>query len=768
MGEAFLKSTLPVRDSFVLGDTSLALPAKLTTGSSTKAGSKDRSLRVQQQVQLTLSRKARKSESYGGVHLDKIKAKSFDATDVSLSHMKVNGLDFSRPSHVQRPSRRVEVSPPPTPEFLKFNYTPRWGSYGAYTFPEHSQSYRVGTLDHSRGSDSFGRCAFSEVPRGSQLHTSSSSTHRSVRRRSQRQTAGPQQSGEYGFRWGDNQTAVKQDKWFLHRKNDMVLGAVQPVSFRRMNSYPHSDISMELDLPVQQAKMQNVMTLQETSENKAPEMTVERAVSLLSQDDEEMLIGAVSYIQNECHRSADAQKMVSNLHGIEKLLQLVVSDNEEVQRLAAGALRNVVFQNNNNKEEVMGNDGLACVLDALKSSRDVDTRRQLTGLLWTLSSHEPLKERLSREALSVLTESVLVPGSGISEGENPKHELLMDADVFHFATHCLRNISSGGPACRKAMRNCGNLIDCLVFYIRRTIADRKTDDESAEHCIFILNNLSYEMEAELPRKYLKESQQNLAPKPKTVGCFASRSAKITEHLEQQSPLLEEKSNPCGIEWLWNTITVRMYLSLIACSVCHSKQEAAIGALHNITARIGVMSQAIAFTIVRENGLQHMKKVLQEGESNVKMAAISLIRNLSHYPKLQPDIVKKVLPDAMQMLFNDDSATDLSSDVMVPLFDILTNLSQTDSQTVKDIFKQGALQRIINISREDNGYGQTRAAQAACKLLHTMWSHSELHGFYKKCGYRKSDFINPRTTKAVNSGRNFLVSQFNKETNYFLF
>uniref|UniRef100_A0A3Q1IRG4 Uncharacterized protein n=1 Tax=Anabas testudineus TaxID=64144 RepID=A0A3Q1IRG4_ANATE len=561
MGEAFLKSTLPVRDSFVLGDTSLALPAKLTTGSSTKAGSKDRSLRVQQQVQLTLSRKARKSDA---------------------------------------------------PESL-------------------------------------------------------------------------------------------------------IL----------------------------------------TSENKAPEMTVERAVSLLSQDDEEMLIGAVSYIQNECHRSADAQKMVSNLHGIEKLLQLVVSDNEEVQRLAAGALRNVVFQNNNNKEEVMGNDGLACVLDALKSSRDVDTRRQLTGLLWTLSSHEPLKERLSREALSVLTESVLVPGSGISEGENPKHELLMDADVFHFATHCLRNISSGGPACRKAMRNCGNLIDCLVFYIRRTIADRKTDDESAEHCIFILNNLSYEMEAELPRKYLKESQQNLAPKPKT-------------HLEQQSPLLEEKSNPCGIEWLWNTITVRMYLSLIACSVCHSKQEAAIGALHNITARIGVMSQAIAFTIVRENGLQHMKKVLQEGESNVKMAAISLIRNLSHYPKLQPDIVKKVLPDAMQMLFNDDSATDLSSDVMVPLFDILTNLSQTDSQTVKDIFKQGALQRIINISREDNGYGQTRAAQAACKLLHTMWSHSELHGFYKKCGYRKSDFINPRTTKAVNSGRNFLVSQFNKETNYFLF
>lgn len=46
---------------------------------------------------------------------------------------------------------------------------------------------------------------------------------------------------------------------------------------------------------------------------KPPEMTVERAVSLLSQDDEDSLISAAGYIQSQCFKSADAKKMVSFL-----------------------------------------------------------------------------------------------------------------------------------------------------------------------------------------------------------------------------------------------------------------------------------------------------------------------------------------------------------------------------------------------------------------------------------------------------------------------
>ncbi|GAA6228207.1 plakophilin-2 isoform X1 [Lates japonicus] len=792
MDEVFFKSALPAQDSFVLDDTSLALPAEPSARSSTKLDSNDRSLRVHQQVQLTLARRARKPVSNGGVHLQKSTAKSFDAADGLLPNMKVNGLSFTNrslsSSHIRRPSRRVEVSPPPSPGLSRGRFSYSIHRFGTCTLPGPGQSHRVNTLQDS---DTFRRYAFSEAPRGTLPHASTSA-YGSFRQRSLRQIAGQQplfanaafqQSGAYGSHWNRNQSIVKKERRTMQGKScDVMPGAALPgaaqhdeglswlaqvrnddLGLRRLNSYPPSVTSMEVDmgrqmeeeLPIQPIQAQTVTTLK--SENKPPEMTLERAVSLLSQDDEETLICAASHIQNQCFKSTDAKRMVYYLRGIGKLLQLLHNDNEEVQRVAAGSLRNVVYQSNENKMEVKENEGLATILSALKSSRDVETRRQLTGLLWNLSSHDLLKERLSKEALNILTQSVLVPSSGISEGENPKDDLLADTEVFHYATGCLRNLSSAGPDGRKAMRDCENLIDSLVYYVRGTIADYKTDDKSTENCVCILHNLSYQVEAELPKKYTKaltESRQNLAHRPKTVSCFPSRSAKITEHLERQSPLLEEKANPRGIEWLWSAITIRMYLSLIARSVRHYTQEAAIGALQNITAGNGAVSEAIAFTIVqRENGLQHVKKMLQEGESDVKRTAVSLIRNLSRYQELHPDIVNQVLPEVAGMLPNDDTSTDLPTEVTASLCHILINLSQSDMQHVRAIVNQGALPKIINISSRDNGYGPSRAGQAACVLLHTMWKYSDLHGAYKKCGYRKTDFVNTRTTKAVNSGRN---------------
>lgn len=52
---------------------------------------------------------------------------------------------------------------------------------------------------------------------------------------------------------------------------------------------------------------------------------------------------------------------------------------------------------------------------------------------------------------------------------------------------------------------------------------------------------------------------------------------------------EEKSNPKGVEWLWHSIVIRMYLSLIAKSVRNYTQEASLGALQNLTAGSGPVS-----------------------------------------------------------------------------------------------------------------------------------------------------------------------------------
>lgn len=58
---------------------------------------------------------------------------------------------------------------------------------------------------------------------------------------------------------------------------------------------------------------------------------------------------------------------------------LLCSDSEGVQRVAAGALRNIVYQSVENKMELKEKGGLSTVLQALRSSRDVETRRELTG-----------------------------------------------------------------------------------------------------------------------------------------------------------------------------------------------------------------------------------------------------------------------------------------------------------------------------------------------------------------------------------------------------
>lgn len=65
-------------------------------------------------------------------------------------------------------------------------------------------------------------------------------------------------------------------------------------------------------------------------------------------------------------------------------------------------------------------------------------------------------------------------------------------------------------------------------------------------------------------------------------------------------------------------------------------------------------------------------------------------------------VKQVLPEVVGMLPNNDTGTDLPTEVTVSLCQILINLSQSNMQHVRAIVNQRALPKIINISSKDNG------------------------------------------------------------------
>lgn len=71
---------------------------------------------------------------------------------------------------------------------------------------------------------------------------------------------------------------------------------------------------------------------------------------------------------------------VNQLGGIPKLLQLLKLQNEDVQRAACGALRNLVFEDNDNKLEVAELNGVPRLLQVLKQTRDLETKKQITGI----------------------------------------------------------------------------------------------------------------------------------------------------------------------------------------------------------------------------------------------------------------------------------------------------------------------------------------------------------------------------------------------------
>uniref|UniRef100_A0A8C0XZA1 Plakophilin 2 n=2 Tax=Cyprinus carpio carpio TaxID=630221 RepID=A0A8C0XZA1_CYPCA len=780
----FMRSVLPVRGAFHSVDSSLALPQadKLALADAHRLN------RLQQQVQLSLSRKRKKpkppesslSDSLSSFHIS-------SSSSLGSLHLKQTFSVIHEATRLSRMVDRSQWSSTKPPQFHRgygsFRYTAKqpalcWGS-NSLTLPSaptvnqshmNKQTLLYAHSEVLRNPRFAGLSAVTQLPSKPVYENNNiddtddvflpNTRHNAPAERNrmelekhtlQKTLCNPR---EGGFR--EQSENVSWQSRIRKPSLEFVAGRPsQPGSLISIEEQSRSLGRIEKLEVTQQARTASAKKGRQAE--LGPEMTLKEAVNLLAPDNMETQITAANFIQNQCFNSSDAKKKVLYLQGIPKLLKLMQSESEELQRAAVSALRNIVFENNENKMEVKECEGLPVILTLLKKNRDIETRQQLTGLLWNLSSHDVLKEQLAREAAKPLTDSVLVPCSGISEGEDPKLELLADPVIFYNATGCLRNLSSAGPDGRKAMRDCEGLIECIIYYIRGTIADYKPDDKATENCMCILHNLSYRFDCELPRvdsPVLQQPKQNHNAETSNPGCFILNSPKNTEEeADADYPLLEENGSPHGVEWLWCAITVRMYLSLIAVSTNQHTKEASIGALQNLTACSGEISQAIAhFIVQKEGGLSQVKKMLQEGEKEEIRISVSLLKNISRYRELHKDIVKQVLPELVAVLPNSDRSVEQPIEVTVTICRILINLSHASVPNTCAIINQGALPKIISISTKDSGFGPTRAGEAACILLHTLWRHSELHSSFKKAGYRKTDFINNRTVKAVNSVR----------------
>ncbi|XP_006038488.1 plakophilin-1 isoform X1 [Alligator sinensis] len=464
-------------------------------------------------------------------------------------------------------------------------------------------------------------------------------------------------------------------------------------------------------------------------------MTIQKAIQFLCSSDEKHQAMGAYYLQHTCFQDESAKQEVYRLGGIAKLVELLRSTNQNVQQAAAGALRNIVFRNPVNKIETRRQNGIRESVSLLRRAGNTETQKQLTGLLWNLSSTDELKEELIQEALPVLTDCVIVPFSGWSDGTSNRTREIIDPEVFFNATGCLRNLSSADMG-RQTMRNYPGLVDSVMTYAQNCVAANRPDDKSVENCLCILHNLSYRLDAEVPNKYtqLNHMARNASMDRSLTGCFNSRGGKLEED-EYNVPLPEEDYKPRGANWLYHSDAIRTYLSLMDKSKKDSTLEACAGALQNLTASRGLMSNAMSQVIgLKEKGLPRIARLLQSNCSEVVRSGTSLLSNMSRHPVLHKTMAHQVLPDVSRLLSFQSANTNTYGEIMSSACYTLRNLIMSNPHLGKSYLTSNMINNVLSLCR--NG-SCPKAAEAARLLLSDLWSNRELQSVLKQQGFDKN-------------------------------
>lgn len=99
---------------------------------------------------------------------------------------------------------------------------------------------------------------------------------------------------------------------------------------------------------------------------------------------------------------------VYRLGGIAKLVELLRSTNQNVQRAAAGALRNLVFRNPTNKIETRRQNGIRECVSLLRRTGNTEIQKQLTGTQSSSAGVSPSTDNSS------LVPPLIVPNSNVS------------------------------------------------------------------------------------------------------------------------------------------------------------------------------------------------------------------------------------------------------------------------------------------------------------------------------------------------------------------
>ncbi|XP_054642477.1 plakophilin-4-like isoform X6 [Dunckerocampus dactyliophorus] len=489
-----------------------------------------------------------------------------------------------------------------------------------------------------------------------------------------------------------------------------------------------------------------------------PELT--EVIHMLQHHFPSVQANAAAYLQHLCFGDNRTKAEVCRLGGVKHLVDLLDHKVLEVQRNSCGALRNLVYGKvmDDNKIALRNAGGIPALLRLLRKTVDAEVRELVTGVLWNLSSCDAVKMTIIHDALTTLTNTVIIPHSGWSSSTfEEDHKLKFHSSlVLRNTTGCLRNLSSAGEEARKQMRTCEGLVDSLLYVIKACVNTSDFDSKIVENCICTLRNLSYRLELELPPSRLIGVQEvdgllgSESPcKEVTSSCWGRKKKKKKKNSQEDTwdgvgPIPGFSKPPTGAEMLWHPAVVKPYLTLLAESSNPSTLEGAAGSLQNLSAGNWKFAAYIRAAVRKEKGLPILVELLRMDNDRVVCSVATALRNMALDVRNKELIGKYAMRDLVNRLPGGNT-TLLSDETVAAICCTLHEVTSRNMENAKALADTGGIEKLVNITKGRGDRFSLKVVKAAAQVLNTLWQYRDLRAIYKKNGWTQNHFLTPVST-----------------------
>ncbi|XP_045916672.1 plakophilin-4-like isoform X1 [Micropterus dolomieu] len=470
---------------------------------------------------------------------------------------------------------------------------------------------------------------------------------------------------------------------------------------------------------------------------------------------------AAAYLQHLCYGDNRVKVEVCQLGGIQHLVDQLDHKVAEVQKSACGALRNLVYgkATDNNKVALRNCGGVPALLRLLRKTTDNEVRELVTGVLWNLSSCDAVKMTIIRDALTTLTNTVVIPHSGWSSvSHRDEHKVKFQSSLLlRNTTGCLRNLSSAGEEARSQLRCCEGLVDSLLHVLKACVNTSDYDSKIVENSVCTLRNLSYRLEVEMPSSRLLGNQEldtllgfSSPAKELDYLCWGKRrrgrkrGGWPDDKWDGVGPIPGFSQVLRGAELLWHPMVVKPYLNLLAESSNPATLEGAAGSLQNLSAGNWKFSAYIRAAVRKEKGLPILVELLRMNNDRVVCSVATALRNMALDGRNKELIGKYAMRDLVNRLPG-GNPTVLSDDTVASVCCTLHEVTSRNMENAKALADSGGIEKLVDISKgRGKGYSM-KVVKAAAQVLNTLWHYRELRSLYKQDGWNYTHFVTPVST-----------------------